>query len=236
MTICRFAWKILTGKNPCFVVWVSSFDNCLASPNGRSRVNFSFLCRCSCECCQILDREAECICCQEVEQIVHKNNEVFLEENPPQNPPNLRSYRCITDNPGFQAVCLNRWVLQVAWFQYKQQYGNTAYEGPEHKILRHTAYRQLVRWCWGVLGKDIRVVLPSCAVSCIRAHFPPPGDEENFEFVGFLCADEWVIVGVRTWGMSVKSNNIRQTKPYQQIIKPCQTIDLWQTWPSLEQH
>ena len=27
---------------------------------------------------------------------------------------------CITDNPGFEAVCLNHWVLQVARFHYKQ--------------------------------------------------------------------------------------------------------------------
>ena len=26
---------------------------------------------------------------------------------------------CITKHPGFQAVCLNRWVLQTAWYQYK---------------------------------------------------------------------------------------------------------------------
>ena len=31
----------------------------------------------------------------------------------------------------------------------------------------------------------VRVVLPSCAVSCIRAHFPPPGIEDNFVFAGF---------------------------------------------------
>ena len=32
-----------------------------------------------------------------------------------------------------QAVCLNVWVLQTAWLQYKQQYGSSAYEGPEDK-------------------------------------------------------------------------------------------------------
>ena len=42
-------------------------------------------------------------------------------------------YNCITDNPGFQAVCLNRWVLQAAWYQYRQQYGDDAYEGPNTK-------------------------------------------------------------------------------------------------------
>lgn len=132
----------------------------------------------------MMDREEECLCCHEVEQTVNKNDEVFERVQPAER------YQCITDNPGFRTVCLDIWVLQAAWLQYKQQYGNTAYEGPEHKIYRHTAYRQLVRWCWGVVGKDIRVVLPSCAVSCIRAHFPPPGDEDDFEFVGFHFPDE----------------------------------------------
>ena len=68
--------------------------------------------------------------------------------------------------------------------------GPKAFEVPEHKKQRHVAYRQLVRWCWGVLGKEIRVPLPSCAVSCIRANFPPPGLEDDFVFEGFKFADE----------------------------------------------
>ncbi|CAB4025670.1 Hypothetical predicted protein, partial [Paramuricea clavata] len=39
-------------------------------------------------------------------------------------------------------------------------------------------------------GKEIRVPLPSCAASCIRAHCPPPCLEEDFEFEGFHFADE----------------------------------------------
>lgn len=140
--------------------------------------------RCRCESCQIMDRNIECVCCQEVMEVVNKNAEVYDKLHPP------APYQCITDNPGFQAVCLNPWVLQVAWYQYKQQYGTDAVEGPEHKINRHVAYRQLVRWCWGGIGKDIRVVLPSCAVSCVRAHFPPPGQEDDFVFVGFHFPDE----------------------------------------------
>lgn len=130
-----------------------------------------------------MDRNVECVCCQEVVQCVNKNQEVAQVEQ-------VSEPACITDNPGFQAVCLNYWVLQTAWNQYKQQYGAKAFEGPEHKQLRHVAYRQLVRWCWGVLGKEVRVVLPSCAVSCIRAHFQPPGLEEDFVFIGFMFADE----------------------------------------------
>ena len=100
-----------------------------------------------------------------------------------------KTAQCITQHPGFTAVCLNKWVLRTAWHQYKQQYTNS-YEGPEHKQFRHIAYRQLARWCWGYLGKEVRVVLPSCAVMCIRAHFPPPGHEENFVFEGFHYADD----------------------------------------------
>ncbi|XP_068756481.1 uncharacterized protein [Montipora capricornis] len=96
---------------------------------------------------------------------------------------------CITQHPGFQAVFLNRWVLQTDWYQYKHQYSQS-YEGPQHKLNRHIAYRQLVRWCWGVLGKEMRVPLPSCAVCCIRAHFPPPGLEDDFQFEGFHFPDE----------------------------------------------
>ena len=126
-----------------------------------------------------MDRDQEeCLCCHEIQQVANKNEEVF-EHVKPSVP-----YNGITDKPGFHTICLDRWVLQAAWFQYRQQYENKAYEGPEHKIYRHAAYRQLVRRYWGVVGKEIRVVLPSCAVSCIRAHYPPSGDEDDFDFVG----------------------------------------------------
>ena len=102
-------------------------------------------------------REEENLCFWEIEEIQRKNLKAFEIEHlvaPPD---------CIVQHPGFQAVCLNHWVLQAAWLQYKQQYGTSAYKGPDHKKSRHIACRQLVRWCWGVLGKEIRVPLPSCA-------------------------------------------------------------------------
>ena len=34
------------------------------------------------------------------------------------------------------------------------------------------AYWQLVRWCWGFLGKHVLVALPSCAVNNIRSTLP----------------------------------------------------------------
>lgn len=129
-----------------------------------------------------MDTINECVCCQEITAtqnmcLNHEDEGTASEHN------------CITQHPGFSAVCLNKWVLQTAWYQYRQQYNN-AYEGPDHKRYRHIAYRQLARWCWGWLGKEVRVILPSCAVMCIRAHFPPPGLEDNFTFEGFRYGDE----------------------------------------------
>lgn len=113
----------------CMISQISKSSGCML-------LFWSYCFRCNCGNWQIMDRNEECKCCLEISQIVDKNNEVT--EPPP----------CITQHPGFGVVCLNRWVLQTAWYQYKQQYGNR-YEGPEHKLNRHIAYRQLVRWCWG---------------------------------------------------------------------------------------
>ena len=82
--------------------------------------------------------------------------------------------------------------MRLAWSQYRQQYGAKAFKGPEHKKnidMLHIGI-QFFRWCWDILGKEIRVPLPSCVVSCIRAHFPPPGLEQDFVFEGFEFADE----------------------------------------------
>ena len=150
-----------TGKNPSFVS----------------------LLRCACENCQIVERAESCVCCQEIEQVKNKLIEaVSFGECEEQS-------KCIKQHPGFHLVCINRWVLQTAWYQYKQQYKDP-YDGAEDKLFRHIAYRQLARWCWGILGKEIRVVLPSCAVMCIRNFYPPPGPEEEFVSKGFRYGDE----------------------------------------------
>ena len=151
----------------------------------NSLLYWLFITRCQCGNCQAMEREEESICCQEVDAVRKKNLEDVMEEQ-------LQAeLRCIVQHPGFEAVCLNVWVLQTAWLQYKQQYGSSAYEGPEHKKNCHIAYRQLVSWCWGTLGKNIRIPLPSCAVNCIRAYFPEPNQlEEDMVFTGFTYADE----------------------------------------------
>ena len=62
----------------------------------------------------MMDTSRECICCREVDKIIEKmqENDTDLE------------IECITDHEGFEAVCLNRWVLQAAYFAYREQYGN----------------------------------------------------------------------------------------------------------------
>ena len=98
-----------------------------------------------------MDCTEECVCCHEVAEVINKNNEVF-ETDKLRSKPN-----CINDNPTFASVCLNQWVLQVAWYDYQQHYGTAATEDPEHRRNQHVAYRQLVRWCWGTVywGKEI---------------------------------------------------------------------------------
>ena len=53
----------------------------------------------------------ECICCCELNEVVQK-----LQENEDE-------VKCITEHEGFEPVCLNLWVLQAAYFQYRQHYG-----------------------------------------------------------------------------------------------------------------
>jgi len=90
----------------------------------------------------------ESVCCAEIGQVWQK-----VEDQGPQI-----QMKCITEHPGFQSTCLDVWVLETAYYAFRR--------------FRYIAYRQLVRWCWGYLGKHVRVALPSCAVNKIRSTFP----------------------------------------------------------------
>ena len=127
---------------------------------------FFSLFRCSCNQCAAMSTQVESRCCQEIPQVWAKVTE-------------LGNIKCITEHPGFMSACLDVWVLQVAYLQYRQQYGAVDY--PLHHKYRYVGYRQLVRWCWGYLGKMVRVPLPSCAVAKIRETYP----EESLNYTGF---------------------------------------------------
>ncbi|XP_068695981.1 uncharacterized protein [Montipora foliosa] len=91
----------------------------------------------------------ESVCCTEIKQVWQK-----VEDQPE------TEMKCITEHPGFQSTCLDVWLLDTAYYAYRQ---STA----RYKF-RYVAYRQLVRWCWGYLNKHVRGALPSCAANKIR--------------------------------------------------------------------
>ncbi|KAL3864440.1 hypothetical protein ACJMK2_006124 [Sinanodonta woodiana] len=120
---------------------------------------------CTCGNCSIKETVEECRCCKEISVISDKTKELNVD--------------CIINHPGFLTVCLDEYVLEAAYYAYRQQYGNRVEIMSDRN--RYTAYRQLVRWCWGYLGHEIRVALPSCAVDAIRQKFP----SEDGNYTGF---------------------------------------------------
>ncbi|XP_061908112.1 P2X purinoceptor 7-like [Entelurus aequoreus] len=119
---------------------------------------------CTCHNCVNMETVAECVCCRELDAVARTMEEKRVET-------------CIIDHPGFPSVCLDEWVLQTAYYAYQQQYGVLQQQQNERR--RHTAYQQFVRFCWGYLGKEIRVVLPACVVHKIRTTFP------SMDYTGF---------------------------------------------------
>ncbi|XP_071479040.1 uncharacterized protein [Diadema antillarum] len=136
--------------------------------DAESRLGNCHWCSCSGQC-QAMPTLRESVCCKEVARVVETMDDVTNELDGEETDP----LDCITAHPGFSPVCLNRWVLKTAYHQYRQQYGDQErVDASINQRNRHVAYRQMVRWIWGYLGKDIRVPLPSCAVVQIREAFP----------------------------------------------------------------
>ncbi len=63
----------------------------------------------------------ESVCCKEIDQVVHKMDEYEDDLN------------CITDHPGFKAGCLDKWVLDIAYYHYRQDYGNARQDASENQ-------------------------------------------------------------------------------------------------------
>ncbi|XP_070537134.1 uncharacterized protein [Ptychodera flava] len=95
---------------------------------------------CRCSCCSVTAKVETNHCCQENERVWEKVLEYRTETD--------TICSCITLHPGFATVCLDRWVLETAYYQYRQLYGKLKnYE--QNEKHRYIAYRQFVRWCWG---------------------------------------------------------------------------------------
>jgi hypothetical protein len=63
----------------------------------------------------------ESVCCKEINQVVQKMDNIEADLN------------CITEYPGFHSVCLDQWVLETAYFQYRQQYGQGRHNATENQ-------------------------------------------------------------------------------------------------------
>ncbi|KAG5280378.1 hypothetical protein AALO_G00088420 [Alosa alosa] len=115
-----------------------------------------------------MPQERENICCREVPQVMRRMTQVPEE------------ITCMIDHPGLEPVCLNIYSLQNAMNIYRADHGQLRIRGMERQC-RHLAYRSFVSWCWGFLGRSVRVVIPSCVVLRIRREFP----ETSGQYVGF---------------------------------------------------
>ncbi|XP_066292003.1 uncharacterized protein [Branchiostoma lanceolatum] len=122
---------------------------------------------CSCGRCVNMDTVRESVCCREQMRVCERR-----ERHP--------DIECITQHPGFPAVCLSEDVLETAYAALREDHGVNF--GNDWKM--YTAYRQFVGWCYQHLGKHVRVPLPSCTVDRIRRHFPSP------DYTGFQEAND----------------------------------------------
>ncbi|XP_063077113.1 uncharacterized protein LOC134467125 isoform X1 [Engraulis encrasicolus] len=130
---------------------------------------------CLCTQCESMTSALESVCCREIEEY-----RALLEKLPEDI---TRDITCLTRRPGFQGVCLDPYVLAVAYLAFKQEHGPLQTTKPEQ--YRYTAYRQIVRWAYGTLGRQIRKPIPACVVAAIRRHYP----EEGGTYKGFEWAD-----------------------------------------------
>ncbi|KAI7800479.1 putative P2X purinoceptor 7-like [Triplophysa rosa] len=88
------------------------------------------------------------------------------------------SLQCMTEHSGLEYNCLSVYTLNNINNIYRADYGPLI-RRTEH--FRYLAYRSFVSWCWGYLGRHVRVVIPACVVQRIRQEFPDAGAN----YVGF---------------------------------------------------
>lgn len=124
---------------------------------------------CICGKCVVLPgmKEHHCVCCGHIFALNMLRN----------------GLQCVTDNPQFQTVCLNREVLDVALLSAASFLKEKPLIRPlESRQYRLAAYRQFTIWSRGYLGKKQRKLIPPCVVNLIHKTYPPAG---NF-VVGFI--------------------------------------------------
>ncbi|XP_064618966.1 uncharacterized protein LOC135482648 [Lineus longissimus] len=139
-----------------------------------SRMNITDWCDCG-KLCVNSPFPEENACCSEKVPILNKMEEFNADHG--------GDIVCITKHPGFSSNYLDVWVLQAAYRLYQKKH-RVGIDGEINMNMkyRYIAYRQLVAWCWGFLGKENRVPLPACALDVIRKTFPAEGELVGFKY------------------------------------------------------
>ena len=70
-----------------------------------------------------MEQLVECRCCCERDVVAGKMEEYDQEQG--------QSITCITQHPGFASVCLDRYVLETAFCQYRQEHGGPQFQQDE---------------------------------------------------------------------------------------------------------
>ncbi|XP_068690066.1 uncharacterized protein [Montipora foliosa] len=129
---------------------------------------------CKCGKCsmEFVVQHEECRCCMEIDRCRERMAQVEKDEE------------CVTSHPGFESVCLDRWVLATAAIglktKQKKAYTTLFAEGntTENKFLRSVSYRQFVLMVWEYVGSSNRIPLPCCVYNALRKEFPIQDDED----------------------------------------------------------
>ncbi|KAL2090630.1 hypothetical protein ACEWY4_012893 [Coilia grayii] len=116
---------------------------------GRLSMNVSEWCTCG--NCARMPTEAENVCCKETPPVVRRMGDTGTPVS------------CMTLHSGLEPVCLNLYSLQNALNIHRADYGPLRQRTYQRRC-RHLAYRSFVSWCWGYLGRKVRVIIPACVV------------------------------------------------------------------------
>ncbi|XP_041474441.1 uncharacterized protein LOC121423189 [Lytechinus variegatus] len=102
----------------------------------------------------------DCLCCREVAEVSREADVLGVQ--------------CLTTTEAFEAAILHPTSLYIGWLEYTERWrqASKAFKDRNNEKYRYVAYRKVVRWCWGYLGKDIRVQIPACIHSRIMRSYP----------------------------------------------------------------
>ena len=102
----------------------------LAGQNIIHYRHFNVYYRCTCGNCALMPTGKECRCCTSFSAVDDRRESQQLT--------------CITDHPGFEGNCLNRWVLETSYYEFIQDEGPLDADQLIHELVLHTISMILV--------------------------------------------------------------------------------------------